>query len=171
VPAAELGFRIERHLDHRRAKARCSKQPLSSFVSVRCGEHDKVCASPLQLCDNRVEQHPADALIALLRIYEKIMNDACWSSKRHIVIPLERGIRVTNDHFFLLCGEDYNIRLFKLASQPPGIGSLRTGSRRDEAIGIPLMMKRHQVGPVLAEHRHIFIAGSSDRNRCWHFAA
>ena len=165
MPAAELGFRIERHLDHRRAKACCSKQPLSSFVSVRCGEHDKVCASPLQLCGHRVEQHPADALIAPFGLNEKIVDDPRWSSKRHVVISLERGIRVTNDHFFLLGGEDYNIGLFKLTSQPSSIGSLRAGSRRDEALGIPLMMKRHQLRPVPAKHRHIFIVGGSDRDR------
>lgn len=108
------------------------------------GKNDQVRTSPLQLCDHRVQQHAADALIAMFRFRKEIVHDTCRPSKRHVIISVDRSIGIADDRFFLLGGKNHDIGFFQLTLQPSSIEGLCIGSRCEEALWVPMVVERHQ---------------------------
>src|SRR6185437_4954972 len=137
---ASCTSKLARHLDHRRPETRVSEQPLCRLVLRGCREHYSRYVTLAERCQSGVEQSAADAAIVMSWIDDYVMQNASRSAKRHVVVSLDRCVRVAL-HFIIALRNEYDdVRIVELRADERSVA--RLGARRsgDEALRIKIVM-------------------------------
>jgi hypothetical protein len=90
-------------------------------------------------------------LPAIGRIDDNVVQDARWSAQRHVVVPLDSRVGVSNHGTVALGGKDDDVRLIELRPEKPAVslGGLRRW--RQEALRVEVVVLTDQKCAELAE--------------------
>src|SRR5215207_8756133 len=132
--------KLARHLDHRPAEPRAREEPLRRLVPLGGRQHHARHAARPEERERGVEEQPSDAPAAILRVDDDVVQDARRPAQRHVVVPLDRGVRVA-DHVPVVIGdEDGDVRVFELRAHEGRVVRRRPVPRGQEAPRVELVV-------------------------------
>src|SRR5215207_377022 len=132
--------RLARHLNHRPAEPRAREEPLRRLVPLGGEEHHARHAARPQERQRGFEEEASDAPAAMLRVNNHVMQNSRRPAQRHVVVPLDGGVRVA-DHVPVIIGdEDGLLRVFELRAHEGRIGRRSPWPRGQEALWVEVVM-------------------------------
>src|SRR6185312_14402043 len=90
---------------------------LGDFILLRRRQYYAWRAFGFECSERRVEERSAYALPAMLGIDDDVIKHTRRSAQRHVVVPLDAGVGITNHLAVALGDEDHDVRLIELASE------------------------------------------------------
>jgi hypothetical protein len=143
------------HLDHRPAEPYACEEPLRGLVLLGGRQHHAWYAARPEKPERGVEEQPADALAAMLRVDDDVVQDARRPAQRHVVVPLDGGVGVANHVPVIIGDEDGLARLFELRAHEGRIALRCPRSRGQKAPRVEVVMLLDEERAEAADPRQV----------------
>ena len=139
---------------------------LCSLVLVGCREYGTGSPSGFERVKGRVEQHSTNAVLPMAWIAHDVVHDTRRSSQRHVVVPLDARVGVTNHLAGSLRDEDDDVWFIELTSEIRPVSVFGLGRCRQEAKWIEVVVRADEERAELPDGADIFRRGGADVDGC-----
>jgi len=155
APSGRGVVQFSRHLDHRPAEPKACEEPLRPLILLGGRQHHARHTPRPEELKRGIDKQPPDASTTMLRVNDDVVQDARWTTQRHIVVPLNGGVRVADHVSVVICDEDGLVGFFELSADEGGIALRRPWPHGQEALRVEVVMLLDEERAQMADHGQV----------------